>query len=780
MARRYLAAVIPGLLLLAAPQIAAAAKPHRHEAPGHRKQRELRRDTDRDGLSNWAEVHRYRTNPRLADTDGDGLSDGVEVKVTRTNPRRADSDGDGFSDGQEILLGSNPWDPASVPSLPLTTIHPLARPPDTSSPDTSIDSGPSGTTISTSASFSFHSTDAGATFECRLDGAAFGPCASPKSYAGLSVGAHSFAVRATGAAGGTDPTPATRAWTVVASPPPDELPQANWTAPADAQVGVPVTLDGSGSTGEAPLACTWSFENQAGDTVFQERSGCMIEFTFGATGTKYVRLEVRSGDGGSDSNRQSFVVAPPPVTEPPPPPPHTTPPETTKRSAPPSSTTGTSASISFSSSEAGSTFECELDGAAFAPCTSPQSYTGLSVGSHSFAVRATDSHGNVDPSPASASWTVESAPPPPPFGCVTGATEATTAAQVRSAVQGGHDVCVIAGVGDVDLEGLGSRSVAISTEGDGSMGGLNINGTTDLTIRNARFRSVELWSADGTTIEGSVIGGTASNRTTDPLININVSPDVTIRGNELAWTAVGGGSIDGYGIRSPGNSLGYNDRLKIEGNYIHNLGSDGIQGFGRAKDVVIDRNRIDYVAATPGSGSHSDGMQIISHGPNMQITNNWISHEGYYAEGQIAGSSGTTYVHGDENGNEGALLIENNLYSDSRGRVEICGLGTGGSVMSNVTIRRNTFSDLGQAYNSFPGFEWDCDSGSNDTITRNIAVDPDGGLAQDGFSSAIVDPNLWGQESLVTLDANGNCTSTNCNPGGQEPIGYRKPSGVSW
>jgi hypothetical protein len=32
----------------------------------------------------------------------------------------------------------------------------------------------------------------------------------------------------------------------------------------------------------------------------------------------------------------------------------------------------------------------------------------------------------------------------------------------------------------------------------------------------------------------------------------------------------------------------------------------------------------------------------------------------------------------------------------------------------------------------------------------------------------------------VTLDAQGNCTSSNCNPSGEEPIGYRKPSGVSW
>lgn len=63
-----------------------------------------------------------------------------------------------------------------------------------------------------------------------------------------------------------------------------------------------------------------------------------------------------------------------------------------------------SATFLFESDDPGFTlgFECRLDGAAFAPCSSPLTIGPLSPSPHSFAVRAVDTAGNVDPSPARA------------------------------------------------------------------------------------------------------------------------------------------------------------------------------------------------------------------------------------------------------------------------------------------------------------------------------------------------------------------------------------------
>jgi hypothetical protein len=77
-----------------------------------------------------------------------------------------------------------------------------------------------------------------------------------------------------------------------------------------------------------------------------------------------------------------------------------------------STITSNSTTFGFSSSAPSSTFGCSLDGGAFVACDSgTKAYSGLSNGSHTFAVRAT-SGGNTDPDPATTQFTVNAPAPP--------------------------------------------------------------------------------------------------------------------------------------------------------------------------------------------------------------------------------------------------------------------------------------------------------------------------------------------------------------------------------
>jgi hypothetical protein len=102
----------------------------------------------------------------------------------------------------------------------------------------------------------------------------------------------------------------------------------------------------------------------------------------------------------------------------------TEPPDTTITAGPDGGSTIANASptFEFSSTPAGLTFECKIDGGAFTSCASPRQIGPLPNGSHTFAVRAVNG-GSVDPTPPSRSFTVDV--PPPPDGDADGVPDAS-------------------------------------------------------------------------------------------------------------------------------------------------------------------------------------------------------------------------------------------------------------------------------------------------------------------------------------------------------------------
>jgi hypothetical protein len=265
-------------------------------------------------------------------------------------------------------------------------------PPDTSVPNTTIESGPSGTVTSTSATFDFSTDERGAVFRCSLDGAGYLPCNDPKTFTALADGSHSLSVRAVDAAGNTDATPASRSWTVDTTPP-------------------ETTID-SGPSGTVDQAsASFGFSSSESNSTFECKldtgawESCPSPQSYSALAAGVHTFEVRAIDpvGHTDLSPESrtWTID---LTD-------TTAPDTAIDSGPSGSIPVDSASFAFSADEAGSTFECKLDGA-WESCTSPQDYLGLVNGSHTFEVRASDAAGNVDGSPATRAFTVDAPPAP--------------------------------------------------------------------------------------------------------------------------------------------------------------------------------------------------------------------------------------------------------------------------------------------------------------------------------------------------------------------------------
>ncbi len=142
---------------------------------------------------------------------------------------------------------------------------------------------------------------------------------------------------------------------------------------------------------------------------------CSLNGSFYAACTSpmtYTGLEVNTIDSfyvealdslGTASTATSYtwqVVTPPPLP--------------TFTNGPASTTILTTAFITFKDAQAGVTFLCSQDGAAFAPCSSPVSLSGLAVGAHTFAVEAQQSPLIVSGT-STLLWTITPPPPPTPI-----------------------------------------------------------------------------------------------------------------------------------------------------------------------------------------------------------------------------------------------------------------------------------------------------------------------------------------------------------------------------
>lgn len=146
------------------------------------------------------------------------------------------------------------------------------------------------------------------------------------------------------------------------------------------------------------MTYSWTKQIGTGTIVFGSPNALPTTVSASADGIYTLRFTATDAAGNSAYSDMTLVW-------------DTVAPDTTITAQPANPTNSTSASFSFTSTETGSTFECQLDSGGYSTCTSPKSYTGLTAGSHIFYVKANDSAGNTDATPASYTWTIDTNAP---------------------------------------------------------------------------------------------------------------------------------------------------------------------------------------------------------------------------------------------------------------------------------------------------------------------------------------------------------------------------------
>lgn len=369
-----------------------------------------------------------------------------------------------------------------------------STPPDGVNPDTTIDSGPDAFSNASQVTFTFSSNDLSATFECRIDRDTAQPCTSPYSRT-LADGSHTFSVRAVNRSGNGDDTPAEKVWTTDTMPP-------------------DTTLTDSPPSADNTVMPQFAFRSSEDGATFEcslDNAGyapCTSGASFGPVGDGPHSFTVRARDRAGNVDPTPVVYA---WTV------DTRTPDTQIIDGPSGPTASTSASFSFFSPDAGAgaTFQCALDGAAFAACTSPQAYGPLPEGAHKFAVRVRDSVGNLDPSPADHSWTVDLTPPDTtisggPSGTVPVAsanftfTASETGSTFACSVDGGaFGACT----SPVALTGLAQGAHTFSVR------------ATDAAGHDDPSPATRAWTVDTVAPEVSITAGPASGSTSGPRVS---------------------------------------------------------------------------------------------------------------------------------------------------------------------------------------------------------------------------------------------------------------------
>ena len=444
----------------------------------------------------------------------------------------------------------------------------------------------------------------------------------------------------------------------------------------------------------------------------------------------------KAPDAGAD---ETNATSPPNTAD-------TTPPQTQIVSGPSGVSSSDSATFTFSS-EANASFECQLDSANWSNCGTPKSYNALNDSQHTFRVRAEDSAGNVDPTPAARTWAVDTAesapppstpptnPPPPPSGDASlylseagSDSAACSAATPCKSLNRAYQVASPGDIVELAAGGYGSQTIQRNT---------GLTSSDDVVFRPAPGASVTLGTVTVTASHVTLEGMNATDlnaRVTDPY-QYAVS-DITFRNmdarNFMVMSASDVNIVGGdYGPASDCGGIGGSN------NSIRRFAENGAPN---PSNILIEGVRIHDIVSQNLSQCHMEGLAIFA-GNGVTVRNS-----------KFWGNSVYDVFLQSNSGPVSNLLIENNWFAAPVGQ----GGSGGGSSTLAFSGGSGDFANTTVRHNSFNGIISFDDNGNNPAYSNFRAV---GNIGQPGYGACslkgvVYRYNLWKGMACGTGDVN--------------------------
>ena len=522
---------------------------------------------------------------------------------------------------------------------------------DVNAPDTTILTNPTNPSNTNSAIFTFSGTDtlvnstepkgdgtgsrsetdapsALAGFECRLDAGAWASCTSGITLNSLTQGSHTFDVRAKDANNNVDPSPASYTWVVDTVAPTTSLD----SFPSNPSSSSSATLTFS-AVDPAPASGVAGFECKLDAGAY---AACTSPANLSGLSQGSHTFTVRSTDNAGNVSVETFYTWTVDAIAP----------DTQILSTPTDPSNSANATFTFSGTDSAiatvASFECQIDGGGYSACTSPKNYTGLTDASHTFQVRAKDTAGNVDPSPASYTWTISTGPAGPVVVTATAGTPGPTSyATVKDAFDainaGTHQGSItIAIIGDTTE----AASAVLNESGSGSASYTAISiqpsgGAARTVTGNIAGHLIDLNGADNVSINGLNTGGnsltisnTSQQVTASTIRFVNDATNNTVT-NSTVSGSTGAALSSGFGVIyfATGTVTGNDDNI-ISNNNITSAGANlpinGIYSFGTS--AAIDNSGItvsgNNISDFFNTNSSSNGINANTGSSGWTITNN--------------------------------------------------------------------------------------------------------------------------------------------------------------